>query len=83
MTGDIDDVANLISPSPRRNPGKIHSANRSSCLMKLETGEHMVHSLMTEENAIEVEQLRPHALCIDSFDGSLNINEFGSDILTP
>ena len=23
MTGDIDDVANLVTPSPRRNPGKV------------------------------------------------------------
>lgn len=51
--------------------------------MKLETGDHMIHSLATEENALEVELLRPPAMCVDSFDESLNINEFGSDVLTP
>ena len=35
MTGDIDDVANLISPSPRRKPGKLHSANRKSNLLNM------------------------------------------------
>ena len=33
MTGDIDDVANLVTPSPRRNPSKLNSERESICKM--------------------------------------------------
>ena len=36
MTGDIDDVANLVTPSPRdRNPGKIQTSSNNVKYIKV------------------------------------------------
>ena len=51
MTGDIDDVANLVSPSPRRKPGKIYSAKKHTRFTKLEIDNNDIgNSLVTEES---------------------------------
>ena len=56
MTGDIDDVANLVSPSPRRKPGKIYSAKKHARLSKLEiidsNNYDIGNSLVTEDSQI-------------------------------
>ena len=36
MTGDIDDVANLVTPSPRdRNPGKMQTSSNNVKYIKV------------------------------------------------
>ena len=55
MTGDIDDVANLISPSPRRKPGKIYSAKKLARITKLDDDSNnydLGNSLVTEDSQI-------------------------------
>lgn len=64
MTGDIDDVANLVSPSPRRKPGKIYSAKKHSGntrFTKLEIDNHDIgNSLVTEDSQVLYERGMKH-----------------------
>ena len=49
MTGDIDDVANLLSPSPLRKPHKLQSAQKNPRLICDDIGT----SLVTDDSEID------------------------------
>ena len=49
MTGDIDDVANLLSPSPLRKPQKLQSALKNPRLVCEDIGT----SLVTDDSELD------------------------------
>ena len=98
IAGDIDDVANLVSPSPRRKPGKLtqhkgQQQQQQSTVLKVESND-LGTSTLSDESGIlgsgHKKRLSVDLYC-DSTDNKKlnksstknNVNEFNSHLVTP